>query len=210
MNSYDDTRPRRTQAPNLHGPKISNPSSSSSPSEGGSVIGQKEKVRKEDNSFACRIHEHVKLGPNIPKTVKGKLQLGVKIIQRGGRRENLFRKLFVIKEGEKMLKASQCYLSTTTGPIAGLLFISTEKVAFCSEKSITAPSPQFTTTSSQQIVTPVSKIQRVSRGENKENTAQKFIEIVIEDNVKHRFMGFLHYEKAFHNLEVAIARATRS
>jgi len=39
------------------------------------------------------------------------------------------------------LKVSQCYLSTTAGPIAGLLFVSTEKVAFCSERSIKISSP---------------------------------------------------------------------
>jgi len=39
-------------------------------------------------------------------------------------------------EGERLLKVSQCYLSTTSGPLAGLLFISTDRVAFCSERSM--------------------------------------------------------------------------
>jgi hypothetical protein len=55
--------------------------------------------------------------------------------------EKIFKQLFVVSEDEKLLKASQCYLSTTAGPIAGLLFISTEKVAFCSERSIKFSSP---------------------------------------------------------------------
>jgi len=50
--------------------------------------------------------------------------------------------LFSVKEGQKLLKESQCYLSTTSGPIAGLLFISTHKVAFYSEKSIKISSPK--------------------------------------------------------------------
>lgn len=77
----------------------------------------------------------VKLGSKLSETVKGKLRLGAKIIQEGGR-ENIFKQVFGMKEDEKLLKASQCYLSTTAGPIAGLLFSSTEKVAFCSERSI--------------------------------------------------------------------------
>lgn len=82
----------------------------------------------------------MKLGPKLSETVKGKLSLGARVIRQGGR-ENIFRQVFGMIEGEQMLKASQCYLSTTAGPIAGLLFVSTEKVAFCSERSITIPSP---------------------------------------------------------------------
>ena len=67
--------------------------------------------------------------------MKGKLSLGAKVIQVGGV-DKIFKQLFSVREGEKLLKASQCYISTTTGPIAGLLFVSTDKVAFCSERSI--------------------------------------------------------------------------
>lgn len=90
--------------------------------------------------FDCSYYAFsVKLGPKLSETLKGKLRLGAKIIQKGGR-ENIFKQVFGVKGEEKLLKASQCYLSTTAGPIAGLLFISTEKVAFCSERSIAFPS----------------------------------------------------------------------
>ena len=79
----------------------------------------------------------MKLGPKISDTVKGKLSLGARILQVGGV-EKVFMQLFSVKNGEKLLKASQCYISTTSGPLAGLLFISTDKVAFCSERSIKA------------------------------------------------------------------------
>lgn len=77
----------------------------------------------------------VRLAPKITETVKGKLSLGAKILHVGGM-EKIFKQLFSVREGEKLLKASQCYLSTTAGPIAGLLFISTDKVAFRSERSL--------------------------------------------------------------------------
>lgn len=80
------------------------------------------------------------MGPKFSETVKGKLSLGARIIQKGGR-ENIFKQIFGLNEGEELLKASQCYLSTTSGPIAGLLFISNEKICFCSERSITISSP---------------------------------------------------------------------
>ena len=82
----------------------------------------------------------VRLGPKITETVKGKLSLGARILKVGGVGK-VFKRLFSVKEGEKLLKASQCYLSTTAGPIAGLLFISTDKIAFCSDRSIKITSP---------------------------------------------------------------------
>jgi hypothetical protein len=82
----------------------------------------------------------VRLGPKITETVKGKLSLGARILKVGGVGK-VFKRLFSVKEGEKLLKACQCYLSTTAGPIAGLLFISTDKIAFCSDRSIKISSP---------------------------------------------------------------------
>ena len=82
----------------------------------------------------------VRLAPKISKTVIGKLSLGARILQNGGV-ENVYRQIFRVGEREKLLKACQCYLSTTAGPIAGLLFISTEKIAFCSERSLAFTTP---------------------------------------------------------------------
>lgn len=82
----------------------------------------------------------MRLAPKLTETLKGKLSLGARIFRVGGV-EKVFKQLFDVREGEKLLKASQCYLSTTAGPIAGLLFISTDKAAFCSEKAIKFSSP---------------------------------------------------------------------
>lgn len=92
----------------------------------------------------------MKLGPKLSETVKGKLSLGKRIIQQGGR-GNIFKQIFGVNQGEELLKASQCYLSTTVGPISGLLFISTEKLAFCSERSIIVP---CATNNTQLVTTP--------------------------------------------------------
>ena len=82
----------------------------------------------------------MKLGPKISETVKGKLSLGARILQLGGVKR-VFKQIFGVSEGEILLKASQCYLSTTSGPIAGLLFVSTQRVSFCSDRSIKFSSP---------------------------------------------------------------------
>lgn len=81
------------------------------------------------------------MGTKITETLKGKLSLGARILQVGGVKK-IFRQLFSVNEGERLVKVCQCYLSTTAGPIAGLLFVSTEKIAFCSERSVKFSSPE--------------------------------------------------------------------
>ena len=104
----------------------------------------------------------VRIGPKITETVKGKLSLGTRILKVGSV-EKIFKRFFSVGEGEKFLKASQCYLSTTAGPIAGLLFISTDTIAFCSERSIKISSPNgkkkrihYKVYNLQKIISPLS------------------------------------------------------
>nr|GMD37688.1 GEM-like protein 4 [Ipomoea batatas] len=106
----------------------------------------------------------MRLRPRITDTVKGKLILGAKLLQAGGI-QKVFKKNFsTVRDGEKLLKASQCYLSTTSGPMPGLLFISTHKVSFLSERSIKIPSS--TGKSSMRIhykvSIPIAKIKRAN------------------------------------------------
>ncbi|KAK6935576.1 GRAM domain [Dillenia turbinata] len=182
----------------IHFPRSEPPSSLQSPSSSGSspsFKSKEEEVRtnrgKKANSFAFRVRDHVKIGPKFSETVKGKMSLGAKIIQKGGR-ENIFKHVFEVKEGEKLLKASQCYLSTTAGPIAGILFISDLKISFCSERPIS-------------VVIPVRKVKVANQSENVAKPAQKYIEVVTEDGFEFWFMGFFRYEKAWKNLEKAIS-----
>ncbi|OIT35791.1 hypothetical protein A4A49_55793, partial [Nicotiana attenuata] len=64
---------------------------------------QKRKLGKKAKSYAYRIREHdICLFTSISETVKGKL----KIVKEGGRR-NIFRNMFNVNEGEKLLKDTQ-------------------------------------------------------------------------------------------------------
>ena len=49
--------------------------------------------------------------------------------------------MFNLEHGDKLLNSAHCYLSTTAGPIAGLIFVSTHVVAFCSDRPIIISSP---------------------------------------------------------------------
>ncbi|MBA0613975.1 hypothetical protein Godav_014320 [Gossypium davidsonii] len=150
--------------------------------KGNFVLKRMNLLGKKADTFAHGVREHVRLGPKISETVKGKLSLGARILQVGGL-EKIFKQLFSFKEGEKLLKACQCYLSTTAGPIAGLLFISSEKV-----------------------VVPVEKIKGVNQSENMKKPWQKYMEIVTVDGFDIWFMGFLNYHKAFKCLQQVLSQ----
>uniref|UniRef100_A0A5B6YI39 GRAM domain-containing protein n=1 Tax=Davidia involucrata TaxID=16924 RepID=A0A5B6YI39_DAVIN len=173
-----------------------------------SVINRMHKLGERADSFALGIRDHVRLGPRISETVKGKLSLGAKILQVGGVAKVFEHNFSVTREGEKLLKASQCYLSTTAGPIAGLLFISTHKVAFCSERSIKFSSPTGQLVRVPYMVSiPLRKIRRVDECENVKKPWQKYIEVVTEDNFDFWFMGFLNYQKTLQCLQQEISQA---
>ncbi|CAK8574246.1 unnamed protein product [Lathyrus sativus] len=142
-------------------------------------------------------------------TVKGKLRLGARILRVGGV-EKVFMQLFSVTDGEKLLKASQCYLSTTSGPIAGLLFISTHKVAFCSEKSIkiTSPKGEFIRVH-YKVCIPHEKIEHVNQSQNMKKPSEKYIEIVTVDGFDFWFMGFFNYRKAIRYLQQAMSESQR-
>ncbi|CAN4080903.1 unnamed protein product [Withania somnifera] len=151
------------------------------------------------------LREHVGLSQNLTETVKGKLSLGAKIFQVGGL-EKIFKQKFSVRDDEKLLKVSQCYLSTTAGPIAGLLYISTDKIAFCSERSIKLSSPtgKFLRIH-YKVSIPIIKIMKAKESENKERPSQKYIQVITEDDFEFWFMGFLNHQKTLRYLQQAIS-----
>ncbi|WVY94597.1 hypothetical protein V8G54_033685 [Vigna mungo] len=156
---------------------------------------------------STKISKQMRLRTDISETVMRKLSLGARILRVGGV-ENVFKQFFSVREGERLLKASECYLSTTSGPLAGFLFISTDKVAFCSERSMKV----FTQTGHMlriryKVAIPLKKIKCVNQSKNVQKPTQKYIEIVTEDNFDFWFMGVLKYQKTFKYLEQALSQA---
>ncbi|XP_010491467.1 PREDICTED: GEM-like protein 4 [Camelina sativa] len=161
--------------------------------------------RKKTDGFTNGARDQSKLRPKLTETVKRKLSLGARILQVGGI-EKIFKRLFRVSEGEKLFKMYQCYLSTTAGPIAGLLFISSKKMAFCSERSIKVASSQGDMIRVHYKVSiPLCKIERVNQSQNTKKPSQKYLEVVTVDGFDFWFMGFLSYQKAFNCLEKALS-----
>lgn len=173
----------------------------------GSTNYRTNKLVGRTESFAQRFREHVRLGPKITETLKGKLSLGAKILRLGGVTK-VFNKNFNTRIGERLLKASQCYLSTTAGPIAGLLYISTDKIAFCSERTMKVSSPTGDMLRVHyKVMIPLGKIKRANKSTNIEIPSQKYIEIVTGDDFDFWFMGFLNYQTTFKYLDEAISQS---
>ncbi|XP_031092700.1 GEM-like protein 4 [Ipomoea triloba] len=174
-----------------------------------SSVSKINKTGEKVDSFAKGIREHVRLRPKITDTVKGKLILGAKLLQAGGV-QKVFNKNFIstVRDGEKLLKASQCYLSITSGPIPGLLFVSTHKLAFLSERSIKIPSSTGKSMRMHYKVSiPIAKIKRANESENLKNPSEKYIQVVTEDHFEIWFMGFLYHQRTLIYLQDAISQA---
>ncbi|XP_038893105.1 GEM-like protein 4 isoform X2 [Benincasa hispida] len=176
-----------------------------------SVRNRVSKMRRKANGFAHGIRDHLRLGPKIRETVKEKLRLGARIVKVGGLRkvhEKLFREVKNNK-GEELVKASQCYLSTTAGPIAGLLFISTHHIAFCSDTpiKISSPNGRHHFKFHYKVVIRKEKVMRVNESENVKKASEKYIQIVTLDNFEFWFMGFLNYQSTFKSLKGVVEKS---
>ncbi|XAR64347.1 hypothetical protein NMG60_11024651 [Bertholletia excelsa] len=151
-------------------------------------------------TIARDIWHNLKMGHSVSETAWGKVSLTAKALSEGGF-EPLFKQTFPTDPNEKLEKTFACYLSTTTGPVAGTLYLSTARVAFCSDRplSFTAPSGQEAW-SYYKIMIPLANIATVNPVNMRENPSEKYIHIVTVDGHDFWFMGFMNFEKASHHL----------
>ncbi|KAL6633908.1 hypothetical protein ACP70R_026579 [Stipagrostis hirtigluma subsp. patula] len=168
---------------------------------------------RKGDKIAQGIKEHVTLGSKLSETVKGKLTLGARILQAGGV-EKAFRQWFAVDKNEKLLRASQCYLSTTAGPIAGMLFVSTARVAFRSDRSLAVPAPRGgggrAIRVPYKVTIPLRKVKAVRPSENKHRPEQKYVHLLTNDGFEFWFMGFISYHRSLRHLEQAVAYAQQT
>lgn len=74
----------------------------------------------------------VKISPSFTDAAMARLTQGTKVLTEGGY-DKVFRQIFETSPGEKLLHSYACYLSTSTGPVIGTLYISNKRIAFCSD-----------------------------------------------------------------------------
>ncbi|XP_047312494.1 GEM-like protein 4 [Impatiens glandulifera] len=168
-------------------------------------LAEEKKDNDGANNILIQLHARERSN-NISTTLKRKLRLGATILQNGGL-EKLFKRNFIVTDGERLVTTSQCYLSTTAGPIVGLLFISSEKIGFLSERSIKLYSPNgHFARAHYKVMIPLAKTSRAIENKNINRPAEKYIEIVTVDNFDFWFLGFSNYRRAYKNLQRAISQ----
>ncbi|KAJ9549467.1 hypothetical protein OSB04_022010 [Centaurea solstitialis] len=156
-------------------------------------------------SFSIPIKNHARLVPKLIEVVKQKLNYGAKILPLG-REAKIFTRSFSTRDGEKLLHASRCYLYTTAGAIAGILFMSTERVGFCSDKSLQTYSTNGELLKFQYKVSiPLEKIKGVGESMNLKRPSNKYVELVTMDDFSFWFMGFPNYRKTLRHLHTTIS-----
>ncbi|KAF3786978.1 GEM-like protein 5 [Nymphaea thermarum] len=171
------------------------------------------KWSKKAEALASNIWLNLRTAPSMSEAAWGKVSLTTKALTEGGF-ESLYKQTFQSEPAEKLKKTFACYLSTSTGPVAGTLYLSNVKIAFCSDcpLTFTAPSGQEAW-SYYKVVIPLEKVEQINPvRSNKDPGEERYIQVAAMDGHDFWFMGFVSYDKALTHLldtrsEIAAAAA---
>ncbi|KAH7578148.1 hypothetical protein ACOSP7_000688 [Xanthoceras sorbifolium] len=159
-----------------------------------------EDVTRKAETIADNVWNHLRVSPRVTDAAMARLAQGTKVLTEGGH-EKVFQQEFQILPGEKLLKAYACYLSTSTGPVIGTLYISSKRMAFRSDY----PLCHYSSSGQQQwmyykVVVDLDQLRAVNPSTNRLNPSEKYIHIVTRDGYEFWFMGFISYDKALKTL----------
>lgn len=169
------------------------------------MVGKKfnEAARKTEG-IAGDVWQHLKTGPSITDTAMGRIAQISKVISEGGY-DKIFQQTFECSPDEKLNKAYVCYLSTSHGPIMGVLYLSTVKIAFGSDSPVKYVTEDNKTESSfYKVVLPLHHLRSVTPTASQQNPAERYIQVVSVDNHEFWFMGFVNYDSAVKNLQESV------
>ncbi|KAA0065115.1 hypothetical protein IC582_006386 [Cucumis melo] len=158
---------------------------------------------KKAEDLAGNMWQHLKTGPSFADAAVGRIAQGTKVLAEGGY-EKIFRQTFENTPEEKLHKAYACYLSTSAGPVMGTLYISTAKLAFCSDNPLSYKVGEETQWSLYKVVIPLHHLKAVNPSTSKAKPAEKFIQVISIDNHEFWFMGFVSYDSAVKTLQEAL------
>ncbi|KAL5676575.1 hypothetical protein ACJX0J_012706, partial [Zea mays] len=141
------------------------------------------------NPTIVLFHKVVNHGTKNSETIKGKLSFSAKVLQAGGI-DKVFREYFAVEKDEKPRKAFQ------------MLFISTKKIAFHSDRPLSFTSPKGGSTRvPYKVLIPTERMKSALVRENLYNPDETYIDVVTVDGFDFWFMGFVSYEKSFKYLQ---------
>ncbi|XP_038694656.1 putative GEM-like protein 3 isoform X1 [Tripterygium wilfordii] len=147
--------------------------------------------------------QHLKTSPSFTDAALGRIAQGTKVLAEGGY-EKIFRQTFETVPEEQLQNSYACYLSTSAGPVMGILYVSSAKLAFCSDNPLPYKSDGKKEWISYKIVIPLPQLKAVNPSANSANPAEKYIQVISIDSHEFWYMGFLNYDGAAQCLQEAL------
>ncbi|KAK1361786.1 GLABRA2 expression modulator [Heracleum sosnowskyi] len=158
---------------------------------------------KKAEDLAENTWQHLKTAPSLTDAALTRIAQGTKVLAEGGY-ENIFRQTFETAPDECLQNYFACYLSTSAGPIMGVLYVSSAKLAFCSDNPLSYKANNKTEWSYYKVVVPLHQLKAVNTSTSRTNTAEKYIQAISVDNHEFWYMGFLNYDTAVKSLQNAL------
>ncbi|EFH51229.1 hypothetical protein ARALYDRAFT_490418 [Arabidopsis lyrata subsp. lyrata] len=164
-----------------------------------------EDVTRKAEALAGGLKDHLKFSPSIGDAAMARLSQGTKMIVEGGP-ERVFQREFGVLAAEKLLDSFVCYISTTSGPVTGVIYISNRRIAFCSDYAIRLPSSVGGNgvAAYYKVVMEWEKIRSISSSTNVLKPSERYVHMVTQDGFEFWFMGFVSYIDAFNCLSKAL------
>lgn len=83
----------------------------------------------------------MKVANSVPDAAWGRLTHGTNLLRKGGF-EGVYKESFGLAPNEILKKTYACHLSTSNGAVAGTLYLTNQKFAFCSDRPVSyTPTP---------------------------------------------------------------------
>uniref|UniRef100_A0A7N0T7K2 GRAM domain-containing protein n=1 Tax=Kalanchoe fedtschenkoi TaxID=63787 RepID=A0A7N0T7K2_KALFE len=158
---------------------------------------------KKAEDLAGNTWQHLKTAPSFADAAMGRIAQGTKVLAEGGY-EKIFHQTFDTVPEEKLVDSFACYLSTSAGPVMGVVYISTAKLAFCSDTPLSYKSGDQTEWSYYKVVIPLHQLKAVNPSSSRTNGAEKYIQVISVDNHEFWYMGFLNYDGAVKRFQDAL------
>ncbi|KAE8696004.1 putative GEM-like protein 3 [Hibiscus syriacus] len=161
-----------------------------------------EATRKAED-LAGNTWQHLRTSPSFAEAAMGRIAQGTKVLAEGGY-EKIFRQTFETVPEEQLLDSFACYLSTSAGPVMGVLYVSTAKLAYCSDNPLSYNNGGQTEWSYYKVIMPLHQLSSVHPSTSRVNPSEKYIQVISIDGHEFWFMGFLNYDDAVKYLQDAL------
>lgn len=158
---------------------------------------------KKAEDLAGNTWQHLKTAPSLTDAALGRIAQGTKVLAEGGY-EKIFRHTFEMLPEEQLQNSYACYLSTSAGPVMGVLYISTAKLAFCSDNPLSYKTNDKTEWSYYKVIIPLQQFKEVNPSCSRGNSSEKYIQVISVDSHEFWYMGFLNYDGAVKCLQDAL------